>query len=150
MLYCLWYWQFEQMARKSRSKVELRDAAKALSDKDARESVIGSLIPSHGLDNLKTSFKELTGKSLPEELNTHTPKLWDQINTAFEVRHLVEHCDGKVDQKFIGKVQWKQSSWCDFPVRDQAKIEVRRKDFEKTCEAMVQAAKLITDLTSDC
>jgi hypothetical protein len=148
MLYCLWSWQFEQLARRSPTKLSLRDVVQALSDDGARERLVDSLIPAHGLERLKDSFKEATDKSLPVELDTRTAGLWNQIDTAFEVRHLVEHCNGRVNQKFINKVQWRQSSWRDFAVSDQAQIEVRRKDFEETCAAMVGAAKIITDLTS--
>jgi hypothetical protein len=150
MLYCLWSRQFEQLAYRSRTKVVLRDVSRALSDTAARERVIDSLIPAHGLDKLKDAFHEATTQSLPVELDKHAPGVWNQIHTAFEVRHLVEHRNGKVDSQFLNKVQWKQSSWHDFPVSEQAQIEVRREDFDKTCETMIRAATIITELTSAC
>jgi hypothetical protein len=150
MLYCLWWWQFEQLAHRSRVKVPLRYGAHMLSNEEARERVIDSVIPRHGLGSLKDSFKKVTDKSLPEELNARSKGLWDQINTAFEVRHLVEHCDGKVNEDFRHHVKWQCSSWSDFPMSVPERIQVRRKDFDVTLGAMKQAAEIITTLTSDC
>jgi hypothetical protein len=151
ILFCLWSWRFESLARRSRKKVALQDAIAALADEGTRERIIDNLIPAHGLDEFKIAFKETIHKSLPEEFKiANAPGIWDQIQTAFAVRNLVEHCNGKVDQDFLRTVQWMQSSWRDFPMSDQAKIEVRRKDFNETCAAMLRAVEIITALTGNC
>jgi hypothetical protein len=184
MLYCLWSSQFEQLARrKTRGSltkaVTLRDFAQALSGQGGKEFVIGKVIPVYGLDRMAECFRETTGKSLPDGLNAVDPSLWSQIHSAFEVRHLIEHRKGKMDQRFIHEVAshilWKNSSWADFPPTQPAagqtggasahshptsqeeprlprpaRIEVREKDFEATCDAMVQAAEIITALTREC
>jgi hypothetical protein len=109
---------------------------------------MASLVPSHGLKEFKHSFEETMGAPLPCELDTPTAGPWSQIETAFEVRHLVEHSNGKINHRFITGVPWRQSSWSGFDVRDQEQIEVRREDFAATQAAMVKAARIITDWTS--
>jgi hypothetical protein len=159
MLYCLWSWQFEQLVRRKpkgslTKAVPLRDFAQALSDQGGKEFVIGKVVPAHGLDRMAECFEETTGKSVSKALNACDPKLWSQIHSAFEVRHLIEHRKGKVDQRFIEEVAshslWKNSSWANFPLGKQVPIQVREIDFEATCDAMVQAVKIITALTSGC
>jgi hypothetical protein len=159
MLYCLWSSQFEQLVRRKTKgpltkAVPLRDFAQALSGQGGKEFVIGNIIPAHGLDRMAECFDETTGKSLSKALNGRDPRLWSQIHSAFEVRHLIEHRKGKADQRFIEEVAshglWKNSSWADFPLSEQASIEVREKDFDATCTVMVQAAEIITTLTSAC
>jgi hypothetical protein len=159
MLYCLWSSQFEQLARRVArgalaKAVRLRDFAQALSGQGGKEFVIASVVAAHGLDRMADCFQDTAGKSLPKALNALDPSLWCQIHSAFEVRHLIEHRKGKADQRFLDEVAshalWKNSSWADFPLSRQAPVEVRAKDFDATCAAMVQAAEIITALTSEC
>ena len=159
MLYCLWSSQLDQLAQgKTRDalkqRVPLHDFAQALSGQGGREFVISAVIPAHGLDRMAQCFEDTTGKSLPQALKAESPSLWSQIDSAFEVRHLIEHRKGKVDQCFLERVAshalWKNSSWADFPLSIAAKIEVREKDFDATCAAMMQAGEIVTALTSDC
>jgi hypothetical protein len=159
MLYCLWSSQFEQLAsRRTRGPlakaVALRDFALALSGAGGKEFVIGRVVPTHGLDRMAECFQETAGRSLPKALNAHNSTLWPQIHSAFEVRHLIEHRKGKVDQLFIDEVVshalWRTSSWSDLPLANQATVEVRATDFDATCTAMVHAAEIITATTCDC
>jgi hypothetical protein len=132
----------------------LRDFARALSGEGGKEFVIDKLIPARGLDRMAKCFNETTGKSLPKAMNAHDPRLWSQIHSAFEVRHLIEHRKARVDQRFLDEVAshslWKNSSWADAPLCNHQPIEVRTKDFDATCDAMVQAAEMVTALTSGC
>jgi hypothetical protein len=158
MLYCLWSSQFEQLARRTRGPlakaVPLRDFALSLSGEGGKEFVIGRVVPAHGLDRMVECFQKTAGKSLSNALNGHDPALWAQIHSAFEVRHLIEHRNGRVDQRFIDEVAshalWRKSSWSDLPLANQAPVEVRAGDFDATCAAMVRAAEIITALTCDC
>jgi hypothetical protein len=153
MLYCLWSSHFEQLTRRSKKPVPLRNSAQALSGQGGRELVIDKVIPRHGLAPLAKCFQEATKQSLPDRLNTRDQKLWSQVSTAFEVRHLIEHRKGRIDEMFRRKVQahnhWGNSSWRDFSL-SQDRIEVREKDFEATFDAMVRAAEIITALTKEC
>ncbi len=156
MLYCLWSSQFDQLARRlSRGPlakaVPLRDFAQALSGEGGKEFVIANVVPAHGLNRMAECFQETAGKSLSQALNAEDPSLWPQINSAFEVRHLIEHRKGKVDQRFIDDVAshalWKNSSWSDLPLAKHASLQVRANDFDATCATMVRAAEIITALT---
>lgn len=164
LLYCLWWWQFEKLVHRGgkllAEKVSLRDLAKAVTGQGAKEFVIGKVIPTHGLELMAKCYSETTGITLHDRLNAIDPKIWSQIHSAFEVRHLIEHRKGKIDQRFRDEVAsqslWRNSSWDDFEVHQAtpgtkvARIEVRRKDFEATFEAMVRAAENITALTKEC
>jgi hypothetical protein len=79
----------------------------------AREFIIDKIVPSHGLDNLESLLQKTTKIRLREILNRKDFHFWPQINTAFEVRHLMEHRDGKVDRRFRSKMAqlWVHSSW---------------------------------------
>jgi hypothetical protein len=98
-------------------------------------------------------FKETTDQSLVAALNAHSPKLWSQIHSAFDVRHLIEHRKGHVDRRFLAETSthnlWKRSSWADLRLSAESKIEVREKDFDVTCDAMVTAAGIIAQLTAE-
>jgi hypothetical protein len=142
------------------AKVSLRDLAKALTGPGGKEFVIEKIIPRQGLDPMAKCFLETTRKSLRDTLNKVDPKLWSQIYSAFAVRHLIEHRKGKIDQRFLDEVVsrsfWRNSSWADFVAQPPrrgtgpARIEVREEDFEATFDAMVRAAKIMTDLTKEC
>jgi hypothetical protein len=159
MVYCLWWSQFDLLAEQTakrllKTSVTLHEIAHALPRQGGMEFVIGQVIPSHGLDLLAKCFEGTTGRSLPDALNKQAPALWSQIHSAFEVRHLIEHRKGKIDQRFIDEVAshplWDNSSWTDFPLSVRAKIEVRAKDFDATCDAMIRAAEIVTALTREC
>ncbi len=100
--------------------------------------------PDHGLEKLAGTLKKVSGIELSEKL-----PLWSQICVAFEVRHLVEHLDGRVDAKFLRKVQkfWENSIWGKrSPSLDRLKrITVEEGDIESTYRAMREAASLLTD-----
>jgi hypothetical protein len=96
-----------------------------------------------------TDIKKTTGIDVTKVLNDKSPRYWSQILVAFEVRHLVEHTNGKADSAFIEKVDtggsWGQSSWVDLPLQRGSKIPIRNSDFELTCQAMIEAVRLIGD-----
>jgi hypothetical protein len=185
MLYCLWFHQFDALAQRQekgwlKERVPLREVALSLSRRRGKEFIIDQVVPRHGLDRMADCFRETTGMLVTDRINAINPKYWAQIHSAFEVRHLIEHRKGRVDQRFIHDVAshtlWRNSSWADFALSQQhdnamadsstapdesagqtrprlprtARIEVREKDFEATCEAMVESAAIITSVTRDC
>ena len=177
MLYCLWFHNFEELVRKKSGPLKesstLREFALSLSRQGGKEFVIDRVVPGHGLERMGKCFKETTGIAVSDRLNAANPKNWPQIHSAFEVRHLIEHRKGKVDQRFLNEVAsrglWQHSSWADFPLGQgsadapgqpsgvdrpalsrAARIEVREQDFSATFDAMVESAALLTALTSEC
>lgn len=160
ILHCLWSHQFEQLVRQTRNpllkeEVPLRDVALALSAAGGggKEFIIDTIVPAHGLDRMAECFKATTGITLPAAFNAQSSKLWPQIHSAFEVRHLIEHRNGKIDQRFLdqvaGRPLWKNSSWSNFPVALHQSIEIRESDFEATWNAMIPAVQIITTLASN-
>ena len=66
---------------------------------------------------------------------------------AFQVRHLIEHRNGRIDPQFraIGQSLWKNSSWgqriTDLPARK--KITVIESDLRETASAMGAALEAL-------
>jgi hypothetical protein len=154
MLYCIWSSQFERLAHqkgmKFGARVTLREFSQALSGQGGNECIIGRVVPSHGLKEMNKFLRQTTGKSLYDQHYARNSKVWSQIHTAFEVRHLIEHRKGKVNDQFLREVPWKNSSWADFPVVEHAKIEVREGDFTATFEAMVEAVESVNAVIREC
>lgn len=175
MLHCLWFYYFDELVRSEKKgrltqSFTLREFALALSRQGGKEYVIDRIVPAHGLGRMAECFKETTGIAISDRLNASNPTYWAQIHSAFEVRHLIEHRKGKVDQRFLDEVAslslWQHSSWADFPLghyapsaraeateaatplsAPAARIAVREKDFEATFVAMVESAALVTAVT---
>ena len=89
-----------------------------------------------------------TDISLKQILYDHDVHAWPQIQVAFQVRHLVEHSDGKVDKQFVANVKhtWRNSTWgqCGPSVTIGQKIGVNEQDVTATYEVMVEATTLLT------
>ena len=80
---------------------------------NARQLLLESLIPSHGLGNFADLLKKCGWEveealntpvdTLPEEFNGLIDTPWAQINMAFQVRHAIEHTFSKVggDGRFL-------------------------------------------------
>jgi hypothetical protein len=81
-------------------------------------------------------------------LNRKNIRYWPQIYTAFEVRHLVEHRDGRIDREFVRKLafMWIQSSWGKrgIPLEPLEKVPVEEEDVIETHKAMLEATGLLT------
>jgi hypothetical protein len=69
--------------------------------------------------------------------------------SAFEVRHLVEHTNGKVDGQFVNAAAssplWQNSTWHDVRLAEGGSVPIRERDFEDTCDAMLASARWIAD-----
>jgi hypothetical protein len=131
--------------------VSLREVAEAAVQGDSsRDFVIQRMVPQHGLMSLVATLREATGIELPNALPSFDFSQWSQIQLAFEVRHLIEHRDGRVDPAFLVHVQnfWSNSSWGKrggLPGTSE-RITVEEPDVGCTYEAMRQAARLLTDV----
>jgi hypothetical protein len=113
------------------------------------EDVIDRVVPVHGLPALLKCLDLITGVSLRDVLNhRHDRAGWAQIAVAFEVRHLIEHRDGKVDGRFRNsktvQENWPHSSWKRVSVSELDKVPVEHQDVVATYEAMMRATDVFT------
>jgi hypothetical protein len=78
-----------------------------------REFVIDRLVPRYGLPRFVTALEKSTGVRLPDVPSRKDSHLYPQIAVAFEIRHLAEHRDGKIDGQFQAHLRglWVNSSW---------------------------------------
>ena len=131
-------------------KLSLRDVgAAALQGTRARDLVIDTVVPTHGLKALVDAVTDATRIRVPRDLAGCDAAEWSQIRVAFEVRHLVEHRDGNVDGDFRRRVEgfWEKSTWGtrDPLVSSVRKISVEEEDVLCTYRAMCNATRLLTD-----
>jgi hypothetical protein len=110
---------------------------------NVRRLLIERIIPQAGLNPLRKELERTTGISL-DFLNRAD---WAQISVAFEVRNLVEHRDGMVDQAFLRNISdyWGNSSWRRFAtplLRDRVPVE--EEDVTGTYEAMMQSTRRLS------
>jgi hypothetical protein len=152
LVYSVWDRYFLELTHQQKSRLlseeyELREFARAVAHNAGREYVLGKVIPRHGLRRLRDALKHSTGIELEKVLNREKPWYWSQIHSAFEVRHLVEHTNGRADDAFITEVYpsplWRNSSWGDLPLSIHAEIAIREVDFEKTFQAMIESVPIL-------
>lgn len=132
--------------------ISLRELATAFvgttdSSVDVREFIIDRIVPVYGLQQFETALNKTTRIRLSDVLKRKNSHCWPQIYTAFEVRHLVEHRDGRVDKAFRTKLakKWDQSSWGRRDSLEQLKkVPVEAEDVIETCTAMLEATGLLT------
>jgi hypothetical protein len=119
LLTTVWSFNFAELAAKvPKQTVNLRDLADSIihggeSNPDMRDFLIGRIVPDHGLLGFEESLEVATKVRLQAVLKDKSLPYWAQILTAFEIRHLVEHRDGRVDARFRKAVKdvWSNSSW---------------------------------------
>lgn len=91
-------------------------------------------LPSQGLSILTMLLNSMTPGASVDDVNG-----WAQVKVAFEVRHLVEHRNGRVDDSFARSVApfWELSSW-NRQTRPAVNdiVQVQAVDFEQTYAAM--------------
>jgi hypothetical protein len=152
MTYCLWDYHFEMLIRQGKvrglsGKHTLKEFAGAIATGRGKEFILHRLIPQHGLERFERALKDSTGISLPGLFSGKDQFLWCQIRSAFQLRHLIEHANGKVDEAYKSKVvcekDWQKSSWGQLPLNVGDKIPIREDDFEATFATMDQAAQVI-------
>jgi hypothetical protein len=154
LVYCVWDRYFTQLVHQQKNRLlskeyQLREFARAVAEERAKEYVTNKVIPRHGLMLLRDALEKSTGIALEKVLNGRQPWYWCQIHSAFEVRHLIEHTNGRTDSEFMADVYtgplWRASSWGDLALSVGCKIEIRDGDFEKTWQAMVESVPILCE-----
>ena len=155
LLTTVWRFHFTELATTiwSDDRVSLRELAAWFvqvteSGADARDLIIDKTVPVYGLPRFVAALERATHIRLPDVLNREDVRYWPQICTAFEVRHLVEHRDGKVDQQFRTNLLefWTHSSWGRRESLERLeKVVVEEEDVKETYTAMFKATGLITE-----
>lgn len=152
LLTVIWDEHFPRLATdlKRRSKYTLRDLAGAVIEgKTSKEFIIEKVVPTHGLEQFVDGFESATAINIPKVISQRGPSLWQQIKVAFEVRHLIEHRDGRVDVRFREHVKpyWEHSSWgrLEVELEQVARVPVDNEDVIVTYDAMRQAAEAFMD-----
>jgi hypothetical protein len=152
VLTVVWMAHFESLAAKApaRRDVSLRELAEAaIQGGSGRDLVIDMVVPAHDLSRLVASLREATDIRVPKDLPAFDFRKWSQIQVAFEVRHLIEHRDGRIDSEFRTHVRhfWPNSSWGRRGRLPSApeRITVDEADVVSTYEAMREAVRLVTD-----
>ena len=134
------------------NEVQLVDIAKSASKSvDTRQFVIDQAVVSQGLTALANQLDEVADISIRDVIVRADYRDWAQISTAFQIRHLLELTKCLAVGLFLGKVRksWKSTSWADLTSEKGVRIEIREVDFEATYDAMVRAAKLVTERQLD-
>jgi hypothetical protein len=159
LLTTLWTFHFSQLVptisgHKKISLVELAsEVAEHANEFSAKEFVIDQIVARHGLLPFTDAIEKATGISLKQVLDKNDFHYWPQIQMAFEVRHLVEHCDGKVDGDFREHVaeSWPNTTWGrrGNNLQRMEKIEVENEDIVITYNTMLDAARLMTEAVID-
>lgn len=157
IVHCVWDYHFDKLVEKKASPLArteqhtLEPFARAVSKGNPKEYILRRIIPTHGLARMEKALKESTGLSLSTILNRSDPSYWPQIHSAFAVRHLVEHTNGRVDTRFHDEIYpgplWKRSSWGQGKVDIGDEIVIRGIDFEATLGAMLPSAASIAEAT---
>jgi hypothetical protein len=132
--------------------VSLRELAAAFvhttdSSVDVRDFIIDKIVPAYGLRQFEKALEKTTRIHLPDVLNRKDIHYWPQICTAFEVRHLVEHRDGRVDRQFRTNLVpfWGQSSWGRRSSLERLeKVPVEEEDVKVTYATMFEATGLLS------
>jgi hypothetical protein len=152
LVFSIWDCHFNTLIRKRKVRVlskthRLAEFASAVVIGRAKEYVLSRVVPTHGLDQMASAIEETTGMSCARLLNEANHKLWSQIDSAFQVRHLIEHTNATIDDGFMAdiapKPSWQNSSWRDVPVAVGSKIKVRLTDFDLTFQTMDAATDVI-------
>lgn len=152
IIYSLWDQYFEALLQQRKvrglsGKHTLKEFARAVACGQAKEFVLHRLIPHHGLDAFEKVLNDSTAISLPALFKGKDQNCWCQIRSAFEVRHLIEHANGMVDERFRSNVvpekAWQKSSWGDLTLQVRDKIPIREEDFQATFAAMDRATDVV-------
>ena len=103
----LWLHHFDALSRQherslGKDKVSISDVIGWLDD--VKGGIIDHIVPAHGLEGLCSSLKTWTGIDVIAALNRCEPTLWPQIFAAFQVRHVIEHRNGRMDRAFVKSV----------------------------------------------
>jgi hypothetical protein len=132
-------------ARKVLKKLTPPDAEALLAHTDVVEALCAAIVPRQGLDKIAEAMKPV-GTDLKKLCYARGPRVWPQIKTAFEVRHLIEHRNGLIDRSFRERSSapenWTSSNWgkrLGELTERQKKVTVTETDLRETADAMLEA-----------
>lgn len=152
VLTVFWSAHFVSLAgNTSKREIPLREVADAtLQGISGQDLIVEKMVPNHGLRAFVDALKVATGIKLPKDLPNYDFALWSQIQVAFQVRHIIEHRDGKIDGDFLANVRtfWGHSSWSErnAPITARDRITVEESDVTCTHKAMHKAVSILTNL----
>jgi len=152
LTHAVWDCHFRELIQRKKllsERFRLEEFATAVLHEAAKEYVLDKVVPTHGLDRFVTVLAESTGIDIQHAVASADARAWSQIHSAFEVRHLIEHTNGKVDREFWNTVVtqplWRNSSWGGQKIDLGTKVEIRDQDFDQTFAAMVAATDIIAE-----
>jgi hypothetical protein len=134
----------ESAARKALESLKPPEPDALLAHTDVVEALCAAVLPRHGLDDIAKAMKPV-GTDLTSLFNANHRRVWPQVETAFAVRHLIEHRDGRIDRAFrrtLSAPLWMNSSWGERLgelTERHEKITVTEADLRATAEAMLGA-----------
>lgn len=121
---------------------ELKGFVRKAKETDLTRDDWEALLPAHSLDKL-VPLLEIVAPGL----GVKGIAGWSQVEVAFAVRHLVEHRNGRVDERFRRSVEhaWADSTWGRRSPEFPRRVEVLREDFDTTYEVMSDASLLVIE-----
>jgi len=136
--------------------LSLRELATSVTESNAtaREFIIDKIVPRYGLERFETVLEKATHIQLRDLLKAEDLSYWPQIYAAFEIRNLVEHCDGHVSRVFRKQLAeswnkstlWAHSSWGERQkLNELTKVVIDEEDVTRTYTAMLKATTLLTE-----
>jgi hypothetical protein len=148
----VWKADFLRLAieRTPKKNIRLKELAAAVAGgASGRECVVEAVVPKHGLKELAEAIYKTTDIDLSENLPEYDFSRWSQVCVAFQVRHLIEHSDGKADSRFRNEVKkfWEHSTWGKrHPELDKVdRLRVDAADVWSSYAAMRDAARLLAN-----
>jgi len=122
--------------------LDIEDFVNQIAHNTGKEYVLETMVPAQGLDRFTDILKKGFNISMPGVVGE---SYHSQIYCAFEVRHLIEHRNGKVDGRFKRNVArcWRKSSWHDVSLEKGSRLDIRQGDFDSTFEAMLHGVHAI-------
>jgi hypothetical protein len=133
-------------------KLKSPNPRELLDHNDSVEALCASVVPQHGLKDIVDSMR-LVGTDLMTLLNNKGHQVWSQVFTAFQVRHLIEHRNGYVDESFRNSVKstWATSSWGENlgDICNEQRITVTEEDLRVTANQMNRFVEALEDLCDE-
>ncbi|GAA4455833.1 hypothetical protein [Novipirellula rosea] len=143
----VWLEYLSQIPRKRPLEVMMGKVGALVTEEDIEEFVDG-LVPQHGLQRLGRALEDVTDIKLPSVAG----RLWPQIAITFGVRHLIEHGNGRVDEKFANEQtrNWSGSSFARSPVPGSGeKVVLQESDVQASYQSMIETVPLISSRLND-
>ena len=137
----VWLEYFEKIPHRRPIEVLIEKPGR-LTSQDNLEVFVDSIVPQHGLKRLGEALEEVAGLKLPSVAGRN----WPQIAITFGIRHLIEHGNGRVDQKFQREQEtnWGGSSFHRDAIPTAGeKVVIKPDDIHASHRAMSDTVPLI-------